>query len=66
MCAQIRYTPLHCAVDGRQAGAVVALLLRGASVTAKDYVRCHMSAAPQPNIMHLKRQTACVNHVETD
>eukprot|EP00983_Pelagomonas_calceolata_P122053 1160868-Pelagomonas_calceolata.AAC.8 len=37
-CSVVRYTPLHCAVEGRQPEAVVALLLKGASCTIKDYV----------------------------
>ncbi|KAF5837433.1 hypothetical protein DUNSADRAFT_4413 [Dunaliella salina] len=34
---RVRYTPLHCAVEGQQPEAVVALLQKGASCTIKDY-----------------------------
>eukprot|EP00798_Chlamydomonas_sp_ICE-L_P022182 gene22182-29244_t len=33
---QIHYTPLHCAVEGRVASTVLALLLRGADTQLKD------------------------------
>lgn len=38
LCMQVRYTPLHCAVEGQQPEAVVELLLKGALCNIKDYV----------------------------